>query len=251
MQPPGQAERRASPRPARGGPGLGWTRPAPRSRRSSSATATATVSAVNTTGTRATHQRSPPNGRICWLQPIGESHDSHQGPAGEEMSPIARSTNDPASTPTATPRAARALAVSWAATAPTAANAAPAQAHDSPKAQAPRGIQPRRDEAQGGEQAEQEARAERQDQRRDQRGPAADHAGPQELGAALLLVAAGVPDHGEEHQDRDQHGTEGGHLQHGDAAEAGRVVDAPVEGDQRGRGVDRLARPPAEPPRSG
>ena len=161
------------------------------------------------------------------------------------MSPIARSTNDTASTPTAEPRAARALAVSWAATAPTAANAAPAQAHDSPKAQAPRASSP----------AATRARAVSRPSRRlaprvrisaaTQRCPAADHPGAQELGAALLLVAAGVPDHGEEHEDRDQHGAEGGHLQHGDAAQVGRVVDAPVEGDQRGCGVHRLGGRPA------
>ena len=54
------------------------------------------------------------------------------------MSPTARRKNDAASTAMAMPFAARALAVSCAATAATAANAAPAQAHERPKAQAPR-----------------------------------------------------------------------------------------------------------------
>ena len=54
------------------------------------------------------------------------------------MSPTARRKNDAASTAMAMPFAARALAVSCAATAATAAKAAPAPDHERPKAQAPR-----------------------------------------------------------------------------------------------------------------
>ena len=74
-----------------------------------------------------------------------------------------------------------------------------------------------------------------------QRGLPADHAGAQQLGAALLLVAAGVPDHGEEHAGwRRSTAPKAVIFEHGDAAEVGRVVDPAVEGDQRRRDVDRL-----------
>jgi hypothetical protein len=74
-----------------------------------------------------------------WAQPIGDSHDSQLRPPPDRLltSPMTRSSQVPPRTPTAIPLAAPAPLVSWAATAPTAANAQPAAASWSPAATDP------------------------------------------------------------------------------------------------------------------
>ena len=67
-----------------------------------------------------------------------------------------------------------------------------------------------------------QVRDRRDQQGREQRRPAPDRGGPDQLGAALGLVAAGVPDHREDAHERDQDGHDGEHL----------------EGDRPGHGVD-------------
>src|SRR6185437_3420446 len=77
------------------------------------------------TGSASTHQRSPANGRSVSVQPSGSTQVSQDGPLAPAASPTARARNATPSTPIARPRAARALAVSWAATTLTPVNASP------------------------------------------------------------------------------------------------------------------------------
>ena len=82
-----------------------------------------------------TPQRGFAYTRICSAHPSGAAQRSHDVPGA--ASPTARSRKATPSTPTAIPRAVRALTVSWAQTAPAAANTQP----DSPTA-APRATEP-------------------------------------------------------------------------------------------------------------
>ena len=82
-----------------------------------------------------TLQRVAAYTRICSAQPSGEAQLSHETPEAE--SPTARSRNATPAAATASPRAVRALTVSWAQIAATAANTQP----DSPTA-VPRASEP-------------------------------------------------------------------------------------------------------------
>ena len=107
----------------------------------------------------------------------------------------------PPSTAAASPFAVRALSVTCAATAPTAANAMPAPAHDRPNANAPAAGRPAPIRLSAVSSASTTVRADGQQQRRGQRGVPADHGRAEQLQPAGLLLGAGVPHHRE---DRDQ-----------------------------------------------
>ena len=114
--------------------------PRPTSRRPASATATASRNARAATARSSGHQWSPPKGRVCWPQPIGDSQAGQalvtRSPARStvpSMLPMPLSTNATPRTPAAIPVAPRVVEDSWQVTAatptktsPTAATAAPA-----------------------------------------------------------------------------------------------------------------------------
>ena len=114
--------------PAAAGPGRGRSRPAPRSRRPTRISATAARPAVAPSDSSSGHHRSPAYGRVFCAQPIGEAHDAAPSPT----SPMARTTNDPASTMPAMPDAARAVSTTWAVAAVSVANSAPVAAKPAP-----------------------------------------------------------------------------------------------------------------------
>ena len=118
-----------SPREARGGPGLGGTRPAPTSRRAARAPAARTRHPVAASIGRNGHHRSPANGRVFCAHPIGENHESVPSP----MSPTARNTNDAPSTAPAMPFTTRVFSVICAATRATPVNTSPVSVKETPK----------------------------------------------------------------------------------------------------------------------
>ena len=100
--------------------------PEPRSRWARSAKATGIRIKVATTGSTITHQRSPAKGRNCWLQPIGDSHEStpdYRLRVADCPQCIRGSDRSHAQ-----PSAARADVVTCAITAPIAVNTMPLQA---------------------------------------------------------------------------------------------------------------------------
>src|SRR6266536_3504821 len=115
------------------GPGRCGSRPAPRSRRATSAYAIAVKTAAKPTVSPSSHHRSPAKGRTCIAQPNGDSQVSHVGP----VSPTARSRYDTPRTAEVMAVAARALSVSWAAVAATAANMRPVRPTARPMATDP------------------------------------------------------------------------------------------------------------------
>ncbi len=168
--------------------------PASRSRRALRAYATAatTIASARTIGS--THQRSSPYGRRRWSSPIGETHDNGEF-RSPPASPTTRRRKLTPSTRMVIQRAARALWVSWAATAATAVKSQPATAYSRPSATEPAApkpspVRPTRDQG-----AEQGGRAERHRGRGGEAGLPADHCGPEQLATTLLLLGAGVPDH--------------------------------------------------------
>ena len=130
-----------SPRPARAGPGRVAMMPASRSRRALRAYATAatTIASARTIGS--THQRSSPYGRRRWSSPIGETHDNGEF-RSPPASPTTRRRKLTPSTRMVIQRAARALWVSWAATAATAVKSQPATAYSRPSATEPAAPKP-------------------------------------------------------------------------------------------------------------
>ena len=155
--------------------------------------------AASPASSASTHQRSPAYGRICWAQPSGESQDSQRRP--RPASPTAAQQEGDAEHRDAdAPGAARALSVSWAATAPTAAKTSPARREAearTPPSRPPAGPAATRPTAR---------RARREQQvRRDATSSAAvsarvpaDHVGADQLQPAGLLLGPGVPDDGEQ-----------------------------------------------------
>ena len=93
--------------------------------------------AATASGNSSTHQRGAANGRASWIQASGEAQDSQDGPLAPAESPTPRSTKATPSTASAIPRAVRALAVSWAATAVIPVKASPQQPMPSASATEP------------------------------------------------------------------------------------------------------------------
>ena len=249
VQPPRQAER-AAPAPVPRCRARDARRSARRRRRGGPAAGTpATVSAAVAPGAAAAPTSGRRRyGRTCSDQPSGDSHDS--GSTVRPASPTARSVKAAASTANATPRAMRALGDSCAATAATAVNTRPEPASASPNASEPaaRDVDGRAGRAMPISPVS-ERRAERQQQRGGQAGVAADGGRVEQLGAAGLLVGAGVPDDGEDHRDGDQHVEHPG-LPDADRAEAV-VVDVAVHRALRRAGHDGGREAAPGRPRSG
>ena len=115
--------------------------------------------------------------------------------------------------------AARALLVTCAASAATAANAIPMLAQARPNASEPDGRQAGPEQTQRGEQPERNCGAHSHDERGRERRLAPDNGRADQLEPAGLLLGSGVPDH----QDGGEHGDErppkGAQLDHGQGAQ--------------------------------
>ncbi len=141
-----------------GRPGCTARRPAPTSRWAVSSKASPT-SPTNATPKRPnTHQLSWSYGRICWPQPIGDSHDGHEltsvtppSTTLPDTSPTARSRKATPIAAAAIPLAPRAVSETCAVTAAIAAKAMPTAAMPAPAANEPAGRQVVADQHDGAE----------------------------------------------------------------------------------------------------
>ena len=188
-----------------------------------------------------THHRSWAYGRICWAQPIGDSHDSQETPPRLDESPAARSTNATARIDIAAPMAAREPSVNWAQTAAMPANAMPAPAMPAPSAIEPATGGAKDDHEYGDQRTGDDVQADRDGERRGDRCEPADHTGPDELEPTGLLLGAGVADDGEHARHRRDHRRDAAEPPRGQTPGGRRVEQRPVQCQQRRVGADRCA----------
>ena len=136
--------------------------------------------------------------------------------------------------PMLSPVAARALAVSWAASPATALNAIPVAAQPRPNAREPLAGSPPAASAAADEQPEHHVGAEADGEGGRQRSVAAQPSAAEQFQASALLVAAGVPDDEDHHEDGEDGGHECGVFDQREGADGGGIVDPSEQGHHRG-----------------
>ena len=217
------------------GPARSGSRPEPRSRRRRSRTATSTRRAATSTSRSSSHPRGLDHARSCVDQPRGESQLSQEA---EVVSPTARSRKRTAIVAAATAPEVRALAESWAETAPMPVATSPSPSHEAPNHSEPATGSPPAMSATAAS-TDTHDRADDPDQDgAEQRGGLVDRQAPEQLGAPGLLLDAGVAAYQGDREGHQEHRVGDRHLGHRQLAEAVRVEDRPVERDQRGAAVD-------------
>ena len=229
----------ASASPSRGepvaGPGRSAIRPEPRSRRARSARAAPTSTTATTRSSSSTHPRGSDQARSWVDQPSGESQLSQE----TVVSPTARSRNSTATAPAAIAPQVRALADSWAATAAIPVPTSPSPSHEPANHSDPATGRPPAMSATAAVPRPRAAAIDPDQDGAEQGGGRVDPQGTEQLGAAGLLLDAGVPAY---ERDAERHHEDAvGHrrLRHRHLAEAVDVEDRAVEGDQGRAGVDR------------
>ena len=216
------------------------------------------------------HQCAPPKGRVCCPHPIGDSHAGHalvtRRPAWStvpSMLPMPLSANAIPRAPAAMPAAPRVVEDSWQVTAATPTHTSPTAATDAPASSAPSSRLPADRDAGTEHQGEDDVGGHGDEDAGGQAGVATDDGGAEHLGAAELLVLAGVPDHREgAHQCGEHRQGDVLAVQHvaADAGSGGEPEQcacrrwsppsgSPARGPRAGRGSARTS--PSSRPRTG